>query len=220
MVVQHAQVSFHLSPDAAVQLVAYDAALGAYAALQRRRPLAAAHAAITLPAQLALRAVSLRPRGTCLNQALPGLEPELGSGSGSGSGSVAGAGAECVPSPCERRCQRAGDVELTQACEGRRDAALCVPDSPQHMGQAAEQAAWSARSLPAAPYSADACAAAGAAEILPVSVSASAASMRSTERALTAAELWAGHQATQVRSNPIYIHAPQPGAPLSCCAHV
>lgn len=194
--VQHAQVSFHLSPDAAVQLVAYDAALGAYAALQRPRALTAAHATITLPAQLALRAVSLRPRGMCLNQALPGLGLEAVSESGSGPG----AGSECVPSLCEPRCQRGGDVELTRARERGQDAAPGASGSPPYGGHAAEHAAWSTCSPPAAPASAAVCAAVGAAEILPVSVSALAGSRRPTERAPSAAELWAGYQAAQVRS--------------------
>ena len=194
--VHHAQMSFHLPPGASVQLVAYDAALGAYVALQRPRPLAAVNA-IVLPAPLALRVVSLRPRGTCLNQALAGMEQGAGAGSGS------------VPGPCEPCCQRAGDIELTQACEGGRGAAAAAPGSQPFTGHAAEQAPWSIRSTPAPPAPDAAAArgtaaqaAAGAAGILPVSVPASAAAERPPERAPTAAELWAGYQAAQVRSLP------------------
>ena len=201
--VQHAQVSFRLPPDAAVQVVAYDAASGAYAALQRPRPLVAAHATVVLPAPLALRAVSLRPCGTCLNQALPGLE--LGFGSITG----AAAGAGSAPAPCEPCCERAGDIELTQPCEGGQGSAAGAPARQPCMGHAAEQAAWPTTfGKPAAPASAGAAAygaayaAAGAAEALPVSVPASTAAQRPTERAPTAAELWAGYQAAQVRSPP------------------
>lgn len=77
----HSQVAFRLAPGGAEQLVAYDEETACYTPLLLPRQLATGHAAVVLPAALALRALSLRPHGACLNAPLPaGSGLTLGTG--------------------------------------------------------------------------------------------------------------------------------------------
>ena len=226
---QHSQVTFRLAPGGAQQLAAYDEQTACYTPLRLPRQLATGHAAVVLPPALALRALSLRPHGACLNAPLP-----AGSGSGTGIGPpelamaasvqqragslseaavpgqpVRGAGPPAAPAV---GAPHAGNANLHRKggvvppVSGGREiheeafaSCLMAPGD----GQLENHSATSPARMAGQQDIAGMHGVEGEARVLPVCVGPPAAGISAgvAAHALTAAELWDGYQASKVLSS-------------------
>jgi len=181
------QLLFSVAAGDAVQRAGH--AGGAYAALPRPRPLRAEWLAVLLPPAAAGRALSLRPRGCCLNRrAVPGC----------GQAEARHAEQACPVHMCtsrSRACAKASQLVIPQAsvcdthanchswaCLSRRDAGYELSDVVSG-GGVAEAPAAEASLSPAAPHA----------------EAAQAAEHRDAGQPATVTELWTGYQNSEAR---------------------
>ena len=227
----HSQVTFRLAPGGAEQLVAYDKENACYTPLLLPRQLATGHAAVVLPPALALRALSLRPHGACLNAPLPaGSGSKLGTGIDSpelataasvqqraGSLSAAavpgqpagGAGPPAAPAVGALHAENADVHEecgvLLPVSGGREiyEEAFAPCLMAPGDGQLGNHGATCPASMAGQQDTAGMHGVEGEAGALPKSVGPPAAgvSAGAAAHALTAAELWEGYQASKVLSS-------------------